>query len=185
MISSEWIAAGAAVAAAIIGPLAAIYIGNKQNRTAAAVAQRQIDASLISASRQAWIEKLRDTIAEFLSVSLNLGYRGGHSYAIGEDEERLEKAAFLRARILLLVNPTEPDHKELVALLDTALSLAYAAGSDARKEMAITQHAITEVSQRILKREWTRVKAGESETRELPRESSALRISSRAGDREP
>jgi len=58
---------------------------------------------------------------------------------------------------------TEPDHKQLLSLLDHALSIAYAAGEDARREMAITQANITELAQGLLKREWERVKAGEPE----------------------
>lgn len=162
MISTEWVAAGAAVAAAVIGPLASVYIGSRQNKSAATIARQQINASLVSASRQAWIDKLRDSIAEFQALLYNLGFRGTISYERGpEEDERLQQAIQLRSRIALLINPAETDHKQLLIQMDMALSIAYDAGSEAGGEMARTQAAITEISQGLLKREWERVKAGE------------------------
>lgn len=171
-MTSEWVAAGAAVAAAVIGPLAAVHVAKRQNQTAASIARRQISASLISASRQAWINKLRDAIAEFQAILLNLGFRGGHSYERGADDDRFQKAAFLRSQVALLINPAEPNHKQLMTLIDRGLSIAYAAGEDAKREMAITQASITEAAQRMLKQEWERVKAGEPDELEGKRRLS-------------
>lgn len=139
VISTEWVAAGAAVLAAVVGPLISVYIGGRQNKTAAAIARQQINASLVSASRQTWVDNLRNAIAEFQAIQYNLGFRGGHSYELGSEE----------------------DHEKLLIQMDKALSIAYAAGSEARREMVVTQTAITEIAQRLLKREWERIKAGE------------------------
>lgn len=150
------------MAAAIIGPLAALWLGRQQNATAETIARRQISASLISANRQAWIDQLRDAIAQFQSLLVNLGFRGGHLIERSETEdERLEKAHYLRSRVALLLNPQEEDHQSLLGLLDKAISTAYSSGGESRRELNITQHEITGAAQRILKREWIRVKMGE------------------------
>jgi hypothetical protein len=163
-LTSEWVAAGAAVLAAVIGPLVSLLILRKQNASAERVARMQISASLVSASRQAWIEKLRDTIAEFQAALLNLGFQGGHSVSRGLDEaERVERAVLLRARIALLINPNEPDHKRLLELVDRCLDLTYASGPEPRRELAaVSQIELTGLAQVILKREWVRVKTGET-----------------------
>lgn len=162
-MDSAWIAASAAVAAAVVGPTAAVYIARLQNRSAASIARRQINASLISGNRQAWIDRLRDSIADFQSVLYNLGFRGGSSYDRASDDERFQGAVQLRSRIALLINPLELDHKQLLILMDKALSVAYTAGEGSRQEMAMAQAEITDTAQRLLKREWERVKAGEPE----------------------
>jgi hypothetical protein len=69
IVSPEWLAAATALAAVVIGPLVTIYATNKQNETTLRVARDQISASTVSASRQKWIDSLRDTIAEFLAVA--------------------------------------------------------------------------------------------------------------------
>jgi len=160
-MKSEWVAAGAAVAAAVVGPLAALYMGAAQNRVAAAIARRQINATLVSGNRQAWIDKLRDAIAEYQAALRSLGFQGGHTYDRTADVDRRQSAMLLRARVALFINPTEPDHQQLMALMDKGLASAYTAGAAASQESEDTQAAITETAQRILKREWERVKAGE------------------------
>jgi hypothetical protein len=160
-ISSAWVAAMAAVAAAVIGPLVSLHLGRQQNKTA----RRQLSASVVSISRQAWIDKLRDAVAEFQSVLVNLGFRGGVVMELGVDEDKqFERAVYLRSRVALLVNPLEGDHQRLVILLDKALSVAHAVGPDRRRAMAETQAEITSLAQIILKREWVRVKAGEPDS---------------------
>lgn len=185
-MNSAWIAAGAAVAAAVTGPFVSLYIGirqsrtalgvaRQQSRTALRVAQRQISATVISSNRQAWIDKLRDSIAEFQAVLYNLGFGGTNVYERGSDDQRLERAIQLRSNVALLIHPEEPDHRPLLVHMDQALSVAYAAGEDAQREMAVTQHEITTTAQRLLKREWERVKAGEPDTpsAQFPRSRTA------------
>lgn len=179
-MSSEWIAAGAAVAAAVIGPLVSLWLGRRQNATAEAIACRQVSASLISANRQAWIDQLRDTIAQFQSVLVNLGFRGGHLMERSEaEDQRYEKAFYRRSRVALLLNLQEDDHQHLLSLLDQALSRAYASGSEPSCEMSVVHNEITGAAQRILKREWIRVKIGEPDERDAigRGKTTAMRLS--------
>ena len=71
----------------------------------------------------------------------------------------------MRARLALHINPSEDDHSQLLSLMDTALSIASTPmeKETTRKEAELNKQ-ITEKAQTILKREWERVKAGESVT---------------------
>jgi hypothetical protein len=166
VVISAWIAAAAAVLAAVIGPLVSLYLLKRQNEAADAIARMQINASLVPTSRQAWIDKLRDSIAELQSVLRTIGARVPHG---PEDMQRMDRALLLRARLALLVNPFEADHKQLMLLLDRALGLAYVEGQDARMELVHIQSGITGVAQAVLRREWIRAKEGESVRPALPK----------------
>lgn len=180
-MTSEWIAAAAAVAAAIVGPLSSVIVASRQNRAAAMVARRQISASLISGNRQAWINNLRDAIAEFQAVLYQLGFRGAHSYDRAKDDEWTQKAMHLRSRVALFINPVEAVHGELLLQMDHALSVAYSSGEAGRQEMTKVQSAITETAQRLLKQEWERVKIGEpDELLEAERKLVAKRAQARS-----
>lgn len=151
-MTPEWTSAVAALIAIAIGFIGTLY-----------ATRRQIDASLVSTSRQRWIDSLRDSVAEFLAVTAQLRYTV-IAAAPGEWHKApgYEKAIFLRVKIALLSNRTEADHMRLVALLDEMLSLsATLQDSAAQHRAAELQAAITSQSQAILKREWERVKAGE------------------------
>jgi hypothetical protein len=164
MISPEWLAAATALAAAVIGPLVTIYATNKQNQTTLRVARDQISASTVSASRQKWIDSLRDTIAEFLAVAGQQSYLAlkdeGAAWA---DDASAQRVVLLRARIALLINPRETDHRELFQMVTELMSLVRAMRDPAaRRRSSELHHDITEKAQAILKREWERVKSGET-----------------------
>lgn len=151
-MTPEWTSAVAALIAIGIGFFSTLY-----------ATRRQIDASLVSTSRQRWIDSLRDSVAEFLAVTAQLRYTVTTA-APGEWHKApgYEKAIFLRANIALLSNPTEADHRHLVILLDEMLSYcATFQDSAAQRRGAELQIEITSQCQAILKREWERVKAGE------------------------
>jgi hypothetical protein len=82
--------------------------------------------------------------------------------AIEADPELLvkrERIVPVQCKIRLLINPTEPDHQELFHALDTAFKRIQSEEShDAESETDIEN--ITERAQKILKREWRRVKQG-------------------------
>jgi hypothetical protein len=160
-MEAAWLAASAAVAAAVVGPAASVYVARRQARTAEAIARAQLNATLVSAKRQEWIDKLRDVIADFQATLHRVGFRGAHSIEMEADEEHVQKAMHLRYRCALFINPNERDHEELLILMDQALSFAYVPGREGMHQMAEVQRKIDELAQRILKREWERVKAGE------------------------
>jgi len=112
--------------------------------------------------RQAWINSLRDTVAEFTAK-----VRSGQPQASGllasddalrhqaqvEKAEHRQSVVQLKAKIVLLINPKEVDHEELVRLAQCALD-AYEQGQDATRQLT----ALLSHTQQVLKREWNVIK---------------------------
>ena len=153
------ISACTALVASIAGPIVTL-----------AVAKRNFNATVLSANRQRWIESLRETIAELISlfvaaVVVKAGWKDKWDKGLGliaTDKAMLEKLArivLLQWKIRLLINPTESDHRELYQSIETAFKRLQSEDStDAETEADI--ESITRLSQAILKREWERVKRG-------------------------
>ncbi|HEY4940003.1 MAG TPA: hypothetical protein VII56_01140 [Rhizomicrobium sp.] len=149
------VSALAAVAATIISPVISFW-----------TARAQIRASLISANRQAWINALRDDLAELFELLtwLFLLRPGTHS---GEDgyryvAERRSRIRLLKNRVRLRLNATEPASEALLSTIETLHSLAHAGDTSDESEAQFgegMQNAVNQ-AQAILKSEWKRVKQG-------------------------
>jgi hypothetical protein len=153
------VSASTALVASIIGPIVTLT-----------VARRQYNATVISASRQKWIETLRDTLAELIALLRAASVvkskwkdkwdRGrGPLDADPAMLEKFEHIVLSQSKIDLLINPTDADHQLLYETIETAISRL---GSEESLE-AETQsdvQTITRVGQAILRREWQRVKIG-------------------------
>lgn len=148
------IIAATALVAVIVGPIVSLY-----------VARRQIRASVVSTNRQAWINSLRDAIADFMTaeqivfLSKNTGF-----FNNADAEKAFEKMILLVYRIRLLVNSKEPNHTKLLELLrKESEELAKALSSqpnEHNKRQSYDEEIIT-LAQIILKKEWVRVKRGD------------------------
>ena len=153
------ISACTALVASIVGPLVTLT-----------VAKRQINASVLSANRQKWIESLRDMLAEFISLLVaalvvRSRWRAAWNKGRGAVEDdppllaKLERLVLTQSKIRLLLNPNEGDHQHLYEAINTAIKRLQAEASpDDETERDIEN--ITKLAQTILKREWQRVKAG-------------------------
>ena len=190
-LTPEWFAAIAAllsaavaVVAAVVGPIVTVRMTNRQLRESREIAerqmresrdiaQRQINASVVSTSRQNWINSLRDAIADLLAAAARLqqlmASAGGVTVGTPPDPlPYIEKAILLRSRIALLINPLEEDHKNLVILVDELINVIGVSHDPAAVKRAGELKAeITKQGQAILKREWERVKEGEPITSTL------------------
>jgi len=144
-----------ALCAVLLGPLVSMWGANKQ----ASVAVR-------SNNRQAWINSLRDALAEFSSVArvITLAKEFDDQYA------RVEKLYFLEQKMALLLNPNEEDHENLLHVATEARKAVIAILAFKEKpEQRDEQHQqlkkslseLTSVAQPILKKEWERVKRAE------------------------
>lgn len=127
--------------------------------------------------RQAWIDALREDLASFFATvraiaravhefrSYGGGSKDGAPFAFSEQfiSEQRYRVAETRYRIQLRLNPNEPDHMELLRLMQDAIE---------RQQMAFTNsvpsddairsiEAAASFAPRILKSEWKRVKRGE------------------------
>jgi hypothetical protein len=127
---------------AIIAPAVAVY-----------VARRQIRATVVSASRQKWIDSLRDALAEMMAIHM-VAY---HSKTLS-DPDTSRKVFNIQNKILLLTNPAESNHVELnqiiQKMIDTGPNTKNANVWEIQREMI-------DVSRRILKTEWGRVRRGD------------------------
>ena len=120
-------------------------------------ARKQIRANLVSANRQAWINALRDELAELFELltwrfHLRPGtYSGedGYRYAA----EKRSRSRLLKNKIGLRLNPNESDAQVLLEHLEKLQSFDEAT-FDELMEKAVAK------GQDILKTEWNRVKKG-------------------------
>jgi len=131
------------------------------------IAARQSRASVVSASRQRWIDAIRDDVAEFLSVEdafKALRSRGSMisagQHAILADEEALtRRRVLLRKRIELRLNPVKDHHQALLHAMDLHMATS---APDPLREVDVRDK-----TKALLKQEWERVKREASGTEPL------------------
>lgn len=128
-------------------------------------------AQILSGYRQDWINTLRDTTAEFVTSVMTISdlyaLRAGTFQQNAQtelNEEALEwnyrlheaksSASVLKYKLLLLANPTEPDFKTYLRLVDTL----YEHAVDGDQSLTPTANSLIGSAQTILKTEWDRVK---------------------------
>ncbi|MEZ8771030.1 hypothetical protein AB6D79_23550 [Vibrio alginolyticus] len=124
----------------------------------ARISRRQVIAPL----RQAWINSLRDKLAEILSIvsvarfdivsSIDASTET-RDRSLNEDRLRYERLVFLVASIELHINSRESDHQSLVVLLKE-ISQGYHDNNDVEPRVA----ELVELSQKILSDEWKATK---------------------------
>lgn len=149
---SQWISAFTALVAVIVSPVVSLY-----------VVRKQFGADVLSRNRQGWINTVRDHVAQIL-VQIELIHMSNELGDAGPDDtlERHERVKLLANRLKLLINPKEEDHSSLVKQIDEAIIVVGTGDSMGsvegvmRREEEITAH-----TQKVLKREWERVKRGE------------------------
>ncbi len=145
------ISAVTALFAVILGPLVTLLAARMQSRVA-----------VLSANRQAWINALRDLVSEYVSISGLIHAGEWSSRTEIEFDKQMERLMFINAKISLMLNPEEEDHKDLRKLLDDLLltmggRAAASEKKDPKKARALSIKLVP-LSQSILKREWVRVK---------------------------
>lgn len=143
----DYLAIGSLVVAAlavIVQPFTALIVAKNSRQ----IAVRQI----ISPMRQAWIDRLRDRMAELLSeISEFCEKRDG-----GMSVKRL---LLLKWQIELMLNMTETEHQNLVSLLDDVIHLSH--GQDGPGQFSAALDRTVAACRSILKIEWERVKSGD------------------------
>jgi hypothetical protein len=133
-----------AVLAVFIGPLISLVITRQQIASSMRVANKQIVAPM----RQAWINELRDLLAELLSSTLHYCVAGFEN----RTEEEYRRIDLLQEKIGLMLNLKEADHQRLQELIKKMINSIRDKGfADAHTEVAV-------LSRTVLKREWDRVK---------------------------
>lgn len=149
---SGWLDANSLLAFSVMTPALSALVGwvsswlsvkralrsEKERREHEAVAQ-------ISEFRQRWINDLRDRIADF----------GGLTSVHGSSDAMTREAIALVFKIELLMNPKDEDFSALRAALKYRLD---AQGRGGTENLNPEYDNLLEISQRILKREWNRLK---------------------------
>lgn len=168
----KWLPLGSLVVAAL-----AVFVGPW---ISARATTRQVKANLLAANkqivgpmRQAWINSLREKVAEVLSTSW-------WYYVSGEDPSgpdrdglagsRVERRLrFVVQEIELMLNLLESDHVELLSALNATVDACHSNGEPRSSTAVFPDHHRTasDLCRRVLKREWNRVNA------ELPYENRA------------
>jgi len=154
---STFVVASATIVGVVIGSLGSYFI-----------ARLQFKASVISANRQEWINTLRDCIAEFqvnakiVTVETKLASQDSTSLASDPKsfDQAIGKMRVLLNKLALLINPNEIDHAELLKLIGKVEDLCINEASIDDEKHDSLQKEITSLAQKILKREWERVKKG-------------------------
>ena len=140
----------AALAAVIVAPTLGLMATN-----------RQVRANVRSTNRQAWINELRNEIAQALSLLTEAMAMKKSSLSYEERIKTVVRYDLHFSKIQLLINPKEQDHRYLctnLAQAMLALNKYLVAEQDDRSELENISKAILQISQPILKREWERVK---------------------------
>ena len=139
-----------AVLAVIVGPVVSLCIARRQIRALAEVADKQITAPM----RQAWINKLRELLAE-LTADTEIARRAG---GVGKRSDEDTRHLFLLLdHIDLMLNPNEADHQRLYKLM-RALVDELKDGQGTDDELFARRAEVIDLSKKILKHEWRRVK---------------------------
>ncbi len=133
-----WLSLIIAILAVVVGPIVTLKISKRQ---------------VVAPMRQAWINSLRELIAEITSTAL-------HHHVAGHDEredEEYKRLTELESKISLMLNLNEEDHKRLHDLIRIMLE-SIGAHMDRDQTFQKAHTEIMSLSRSILKREWDRVK---------------------------
>ena len=142
------------------------------------IATKNIKAQVISANRQQWINNLRESTAEYLSAihslrksrtiarhCLSLSKKDGsdffiaHRDAINTMTEDARIVENLKYKILLLVNPAEPEAIEINRILQEVSENTGSFDKSPNKKMLYKlSNDLVAITQVYLKNEWVRVK---------------------------
>jgi hypothetical protein len=138
-----------AALAVFVGPIISYLVAKRQIASALATSHKQITAPM----RQAWINSLRDLLAEITSSAL-------HYYCAGFEERNdseYRHLTLLEHRIQLMLNPKEDDHTDLEQLIRKMVS-SLQRGKVGDEDFCTAHTKVMALSRQILKREWNVVK---------------------------
>ena len=136
-----------AILAVVVGPMVAWAIAKFQIRSSLEVSNKQITAPM----RQAWINKLRELLAELTSSALHYHVAGFED----RTDEEYQRVTLLEAHIQLMLNPNEKDHQRLEVLMRSMVAEIEKGRSD---EFPGLYDEVIALSRKILKSEWDRVR---------------------------
>ena len=141
------LSAATALFAVVLGPLVSLWAARRQSRVA-----------VLSANRQAWINTLRDLLAECMAISGFIHIADWSERKQSEFDEKMERFALVVSKIRLMLNPSEQDHQRLTEMLSELMKSMRSLKEKDPVKGAQLMRDFVPLSQTILKREWERVK---------------------------
>jgi hypothetical protein len=141
------LSAATALFAVVLGPLVSLWAARRQSRV-----------TVLSANRQAWINTLRDLLAECMAISGFIHIADWSERKQSEFDERMERFALVVSKIRLMLNPNEQDHQRLNEMLGELMKSMRSLKEKDTVKGAQLMRDFVPLSQTILKREWERVK---------------------------
>ena len=127
--------------------------------------------SSLKASRQNWINELRNTTADYIASALNLQRLNLYREAVGDSWgandphltawsqqhiQSVKELISLKSKIELLLNPDEVDSKEMMKAVNELYKKCDQAGGPAKN----LSENVVEWCQHIVKQEWEKAKTG-------------------------
>jgi hypothetical protein len=150
-------AAATALLGAAVGPFVAARLADRQGRR-----------ETVAAYRREWIETLRTRVAELTACAESAAF-GLRNYAADDPEgwrayaDAVRTVRRLSGEIALTLNQSDPGHVELEALVDGYAETLRRTWNDfdgSVGELLKTGAAVRELTRRISKPEWERIKVG-------------------------
>lgn len=158
-IHVSFVVACSALVAACIAPLVNL-----------AVSRRQFNASVLSANREKWIGRLRETTSELLSrmavISIQKQRWQGDwdegralLHADEKNWQAFQRVVQLHWELRLLANPNDERHMALCQAVSEAVVRLQSSDAEQRWS-AVEAERVASAAQAVLKAEWQRVKHG-------------------------
>lgn len=152
-----------ALLAVVVGPAIQFFINRKQIRTQLETVNKTLKAEVRSANRQSWINDLRNTISDFISLVYTFSLQNE------ETEHTEQKIIFrelmmLKSKIELMLNPGKKDQKEIIDLINKITSnLAEKPKTEEEKKNFLSDFidSLTDLSsksQKLFSLHWKKVK---------------------------
>lgn len=182
------IAATTGLLAVIVSPLVAFLTAKKQIEAGREAAELNFKASFESASRQQWINQLRDLVSEFSATVLTVeaGLLAGE--LTGKDlVDELRELARIHEQISLMVNASEPDHSALLFLVarmvDNVTQAFKSSSGPAENPVGTAEYLVAArmLTRRVLKAEWDKARGVEGTTGLPPRPDNLRALLSTQG----
>lgn len=143
-----------ALVAVIVGPIISLRVAKRQTEAALSVADLNARSTVLSKNRQEWINTLRNELSLYISkVNMVLPKFFGNRES-PEFSALLSDIALHQFKIKLLINPNEDDHKLLVEKVSEIAQYVFSSQGMPTE----LNDELVSLSQKILKREWERVK---------------------------
>ena len=161
----EILAAVTALVAVVLSPAITFFVTRYTIKNQLDIAKRQIRSQTVSASRQAWIDALRNDVAEFMSLLVRITLRPSRG------AELMPTIIMLEMRVNLRLNHHEKPHVDLSTRMQVAGLYAVSTGNIDQSDLEAVSQAgetlrdhlveIRELTSLIVKQEWDRIKEGE------------------------